>query len=125
MHPSTPYALCFLRIHRKKFVEIELAKRLGKRVAGDELDEAEVRRRKVEEDLYSIPEHLKVTQTDMQITCRILQGVVSWIKQGAAGAGCRQAGSLRHLWGCCTHTQVTAEQPGRVGSSKPCELTAL
>lgn len=62
-------------------MEIELAKRLGKRVAGDELDEAEVHRRKVEEDLYSIPEHLKVTATDMQgpALCDVL---------GKAG-GCR------------------------------------
>jgi hypothetical protein len=41
-------------------VEQELAKRLGKRAAGEELDEGELRRRKIEADLYSIPKHLQV-----------------------------------------------------------------
>ena len=42
--------------HMKRFVEIELAKRLGKKNTGPELDENEKRRRKIDEDLYSIPE---------------------------------------------------------------------
>lgn len=42
--------------HMKKFVEIELSKRLGKKNTGPELDENEKRRRKIDEDLYSIPE---------------------------------------------------------------------
>lgn len=47
-------------LRRKKFIEMELAKRLGKRTAEEELDEGELRRRKVEQDLYHIPEHLQV-----------------------------------------------------------------
>jgi hypothetical protein len=42
--------------HMKRFVEIELSKRLGKKTTGPELDEGEKRRRKIDEDLYSIPE---------------------------------------------------------------------
>ena len=39
---------------------MELAKRLGKRNNEEQLDEGEQRRRKIDEDLYSIPEHLQV-----------------------------------------------------------------
>lgn len=39
---------------------MELAKRLGKRAAGEEVDEGEQRRRKIEQDLYAIPDHLQV-----------------------------------------------------------------
>ena len=51
-------------IPRKKFVEMELAKRLGKRAAGEEVDEGELRRRKIEQDLYAIPDHLQVEEED-------------------------------------------------------------
>ena len=47
-------------VNRKQFVEMELAKRLGKRNNEEQLDEGEQRRRKIDEDLYSIPEHLQV-----------------------------------------------------------------
>ena len=49
-------------VPRKKFVEMELAKRLGKRAAGEEVDEGEQRRRKIEQDLYAIPDHLQVEE---------------------------------------------------------------
>ena len=39
---------------------MELAKRLGKRDTEEQLDEGEQRRRKIDEDLYSVPEHLQV-----------------------------------------------------------------
>ena len=43
---------------------MELAKRLGKRAAGEEVDEGELRRRKIEQDLYAIPDHLQVEEVD-------------------------------------------------------------
>ncbi len=40
---------------------MELAKRLGKSsAAAENLDEGELKRRKMEADLYNIPEHLQV-----------------------------------------------------------------
>mmetsp|Transcript_18633 Transcript_18633/g.40036 ORF Transcript_18633/g.40036 Transcript_18633/m.40036 type:complete len:160 (+) Transcript_18633:394-873(+) len=52
----------------QKFVELELAKRLGKRAGDDLLDEAEIRRRREDADLYSVPDEFKTTlQQDVPI----------------------------------------------------------
>eukprot|EP00955_Chlamydomonas_euryale_P017939 190907-Chlamydomonas_euryale.AAC.1 len=53
---------------REKYVQEELARRLGKRADGDQLDEAELARRKVEAELYAVPEHLQPTMNDVSLS---------------------------------------------------------
>ncbi|KAG1650880.1 hypothetical protein FOA52_009422, partial [Chlamydomonas sp. UWO 241] len=45
--------------HMEKYVEEEVARRLGKRGGSEELDEAEALRRQVDADLYNVPKHLQ------------------------------------------------------------------
>ncbi|GAX82717.1 hypothetical protein CEUSTIGMA_g10143.t1 [Chlamydomonas eustigma] len=50
-----------------KFIEMELSRRLGKRSAEEEVDEGEKHRRRVEKDLYSIPDHLQSVQQEVSL----------------------------------------------------------
>ena len=52
---------------REKYIQEELAKRLGRRAAGlPEEDEEALKRRKIEEDLYAVPEQFKVRACNVQ-----------------------------------------------------------
>lgn len=48
--------------HRQQFIEQELAKRLGKQVGNEQLEDPETKRRRLEAELYKIPDEYKVSK---------------------------------------------------------------